>query len=134
MEIPRNLECSIALIKGQEIKMRYNIVFLISYPFLGEKRGGGGDGWYFLAPLIPFIPLCHALYSYHSFGSWLDSIISSFAACLDLLQLLSVNTNKIGWGELFLSFWAGELSLFLWYTIFLSLCVCVLHYIHKYLF
>ncbi|KAL4629032.1 hypothetical protein ACB092_05G279900 [Castanea dentata] len=28
-------------------------------------------------------------------------------ACLDLLQLLSVNTNKIGRGELFLSFWAG---------------------------
>ena len=78
--------------------------------------------------------LCHALYSYHSFGSWLDSIISSFAACLDLLQLLSVNTNKIGRGELFVSFWAGELSLFLWCTMFLSLCVCVLHYIHKYLF
>ena len=104
-----NLERSCALIKGQEIKMRYNIVFLISYPFLEEEtRGGGGDGWYLLAPLIPFYPLCHALYSYHSFGSWLDSIISSFAACLDLLQLLSVNTNKIGWGEFFLSFWAGE--------------------------
>uniref|UniRef100_A0A7N2LYJ2 Uncharacterized protein n=1 Tax=Quercus lobata TaxID=97700 RepID=A0A7N2LYJ2_QUELO len=31
-------------------------------------------------------------------------------ACLDLLQLLSVNTNKIGWGELFLSFWAAKMT------------------------
>ena len=113
-------------------EIQYSIFNFLS--FFGGRGGGGGDGWYFLAPLIPFIPPCHALYSYHSFGSWLDSIISSFAACLDLLQLLSVNTNKIGWGELFLSFWAGELSLFLWYTNFLSVCVCVLHYIHKYLF
>ena len=37
-----NLERSCALIKGQEIKMRYNIVFLISYPFLEEETGGGG--------------------------------------------------------------------------------------------
>ena len=35
-----NLERSCALIKGQEIKMRYNIVFLISYPFF--LLGGGG--------------------------------------------------------------------------------------------
>ena len=95
-----------------------------------------GSIWFFLfsfSPLHRFI-LCHALYSYHSFGNWLDSIISSFVACLDLLQLLSVNTNKIGRGELFVSFWAGVLSLFLWCTMFLSVCVCVLHYIHKYLF
>ncbi|KAL4629038.1 hypothetical protein ACB092_05G280500 [Castanea dentata] len=78
------------------------------FNFLSFFVGGEGDGWYFLEPLIPFIPLCHALYSYHSFGSRLDSIISFFAACLDLLQLLSVNTNKIGRGELFLSFWAGH--------------------------
>ena len=37
-----NLERSCALIKGQEIKMRYNIVFLISYPFFVF---GGGGGW-----------------------------------------------------------------------------------------
>ena len=39
-----NLERSCALIKGQEIKMRYNIVFLISYPFFVFGGGGGGGG------------------------------------------------------------------------------------------
>ena len=119
---------------SRSVSMAFNLILvwwfhesraLMCFNFLSFLGGGGWDGWYFLAPLIPFYPLCHALYSYHSFGSWLDSIISSFAACLDLLQLLSVNTNKIGRGELFLSFWAGELSLFLWYTMFLSLCVCL---------
>ena len=83
-------------------EIQYSIFNFLSFFFC--FGGGGVVGWYFLASLIPFYPLCHALYSYHSFGSWLDSIISSFAACLDLLQLLSVNTNKIGRGELFRSF------------------------------
>ena len=39
-----NLERSCALIKGQEIKMRYNIVFLISYPFFFCFGGGGMVG------------------------------------------------------------------------------------------
>jgi hypothetical protein len=30
-----------------------------------------------------------------------------YAACLDLLQLLPINTYKIGWGELFFSSWGG---------------------------
>ncbi|KAK7846606.1 hypothetical protein CFP56_007646 [Quercus suber] len=45
-----------------------------------------------------------------SFGLWKlrgRLLIVEVSAYLDLLQLLSVNTNKIGRGELSLSFWAG---------------------------
>uniref|UniRef100_A0A7N2LMQ0 Uncharacterized protein n=1 Tax=Quercus lobata TaxID=97700 RepID=A0A7N2LMQ0_QUELO len=44
-----------------------------------------------------------------NFGLWKlrgRLLIVEVSAYLDLLQLLSVNTNKIGRGELFLSFWA----------------------------
>ena len=73
---------------SRSISMAFNLILvwwfhesraLMCFNFLSILGGGGWDGWYFLAPLIPFYPLCHALYSYHSFGSWLDSIISSFA-------------------------------------------------------
>ena len=121
-----NLERSCALIKGQEIKMRYNIVFLISYPFLEEETGGGGGWLVFPCTIDPIISTMSCLVQLSLFWQLTRFYYFFFCSLLGLATT-SISQHQQNWPGRIISFILGRwvIPILVIYNAFVSVCVCV---------
>ena len=121
-----NLERSCALIKGQEIKMRYNIVFLISYPFSFVGVGGGGGWLVFPCTIDPILSTMSCLVQLSLFWQLTRFYYFFFCSLLGLATT-SISQHQQNWPRRIISFILGGwvIPILVIYNVFVSVCVCV---------
>ena len=125
-----NLERSCALIKGQEIKMRYNIVFFISYPFFCfffGGGGGGGDGWLemvFPCTIDPILSTMSCLVQLSLFWQLTRFYFFFFCSLLGLATT-SISHHQQNWPGRIISFILGRWVILILVIYNVFICVCV---------